>query len=157
MRSKKKNVISIIIFVVVTELIGYLSSFLSGNIGAKYMQLVKPPLSPPKQIFGVVWPILYALMAFAAAIVYNKNFNFSEKPLNLYFIQLIVNFCWSIIFFRLNSYWLALIVLIILDILVIYLTVLFHKFNKISFILILPYLIWILFATYLNLGIALLN
>ncbi|WP_099205663.1 TspO/MBR family protein [Scatolibacter rhodanostii] len=157
MQNKKNKFVPFVLFVIGTELVGYISSLLSGDISQKYAQLNKPPFSPAGQLFGIVWPILYAGMGIAVAIVYNQNTIESKQALKWYFMQLSVNFFWSILFFGLTLHWVALLVLVILDILVGYLLAIYFKINKLSFWLTLPYLIWILFATYLNLGIALLK
>lgn len=157
MHVQKKNILPTLGFILGTELIGYLSSFLSGSIPEKYLQLKKPPLAPPGELFGIVWPILYALMGFAAALIYIQKRDASKKALNWYFIQLFLNFLWSIVFFGLQLRWIAFILLMILDCLVIYMMKRFYPLNKLSFVLLFPYLFWILFATYLNLGLAILN
>lgn len=157
MESKKNKIISVVLFIIGTELVGYLSSLLAGNIGNVYTQLTKPPLSPPGQVFGIVWPILYALMGLAMGLIFNREDHLAKQALAWYLIQLGLNFMWSIIFFRFEARWLALVVLILLDIAVLYLLTLFYRINKVSFALLLPYLIWILFATYLNIGFAFLN
>lgn len=154
---KKKTWVSAIIFIILLEGIGFLSSYLSGDIAAHYAQLIKPPFAPPGWLFGVVWPVLYALMGIAVSIIYRDDSKESNTALFWFFVQLLFNFSWSIIFFRFGAYWIALIVIIILDILVAYTIYRFYKINETAGRLMIPYLIWILFATYLNLGFAMFN
>ncbi|MBR6573161.1 MAG: tryptophan-rich sensory protein [Clostridia bacterium] len=148
----------------IAEGVGFLSSLLSGVFtgGQKEFieSLVQPPLSPPSWLFGVVWPILYALMGAAAYLIYDsiKGEKFEKRnALRFYAAQLLVNFLWSIVFFRFESLIGGLIILIVLDILVVLTMCKFRKINRLAFWLLIPYLAWILFATYLNIGFVVLN
>ena len=148
----------------IAEAVGFLSSLLSGVFSGKQAEffdsLVKPPLSPPSWLFGVVWPILYALMGTAAYLIYDsvKGTDFERKrALRFYAAQLLVNFLWSIVFFRFESLVGGLFILLILDILVAITMYKFSKINRLAAWLLIPYLLWILFATYLNIGFVVLN
>jgi len=154
---KKKDWIRLAIFVIIIEAIGFLSSTLSGNISAEYRMLIKPPFSPPGIVFSIVWPILYILLGAAASLIYRGKPERNMRAFVWFMIQLVLNFSWSIIFFRFHAYWAALIILILMDIITAYMFSLFKKVNKCASLLLIPYFIWILFATYLNLGIILLN
>lgn len=155
---KKINWLQLLGIVLITELAGVLSSLASGNTGQIYTSLIKPPLSPPGWLFGVVWPVLYLLMGIAAYIIYQTpQTTDREKAINLYWVQLFVNFLWPIVFFRFEWYWIAVLVILLLDVLVIITTIWFYRLNKVAGYLMIPYLLWILFATYLNIGIAVLN
>lgn len=155
---KKINWVQLIVIVFVTELVGLLSSLFSGTIGQIYTSFIKPPLSPPGWLFGVVWPVLYLLMGVAAYLIYQTlQTPERKKAITLYWIQLFVNFLWPIIFFRFEWYWISVAVILLLDILVSITTVRFYKIKKAAGYLMIPYLLWILFATYLNIGIAVLN
>ena len=147
------------ISIVLAELVGALSSLLSGNSNREYQALRQPPLSPPGWVFPVVWVILYALMGIAAYLIYQSDAELGEKKRALWFYaaQLFVNFLWSIVFFRFQAYWLSVIVILILDILVIVTMVLFARIRKSAMYLLIPYLAWLLFATYLDIGFAVLN
>jgi len=155
----KKDWQEALISVLIAELIGLLSSGIAGNVRMEYLQYAKPPLSPPGWVFGVAWTILYALMGLAAYLVYisDNNEKFREQGLILYAIQLFFNFIWSIVFFRFNLLWGSVVIIIVLAILVIAAINVFYKINKTAAYLMIPYLLWILFATYLNIGIAILN
>lgn len=127
---------------------------ISGYMNYQYM--VKPPLSPPSIAFPIVWTILYILMGISYFIATKDKEN--DKDLNqIYILQLLVNFFWPIIFFVLKMYFTAFLWIILLLILVIVMIKELLKNNKISGYLQIPYLIWLLFATYLNIGIFLLN
>ena len=121
-----------------------------------YTDIVKPPLSPPGIVFPIVWTILYILMGISYFITTKDNE--SNKELDqIYLLQLLVNFLWPIIFFILRMYFTAFLWIILLIILVLVMIKELLKVNKVSGYLQIPYLIWLLFATYLNLGITLLN
>jgi tryptophan-rich sensory protein len=155
---KKVNWFQLLAIILITELAGVLSSLSSGNVGQIYASLIKPPLSPPGWLFGVVWPILYLLMGIAAYIIYQAPQSPErEKAINLYWVQLFINFLWPIVFFRFEWFWISVLVILLLDVLVLITTILFYRINKIAGYLMIPYLLWILFATYLNIGIAVLN
>lgn len=155
---KKINWIQLIVIILITQLAGLLSNVFSGNIREIYTSFIKPPLSPPQWLFGVVWPVLYLLMGIAVYLIYQTpQTPERKKAITLYWIQLLVNFIWPIVFFRFEWYWVSVAVIILLDVLVLITTVWFYKIKKEAGYLMIPYLVWILFATYLNIGIAVLN
>lgn len=121
-----------------------------------FQELNKPPLAPPKILFPIVWPILYILMGISYYL-YKKNTTDNKKESIIYYIQLIVNLLWSIIFFTLKLKFVAIIWILLLVILVYTLIDMFLKKYKLSAYLNIPYLIWCIFATYLTIGIYLLN
>lgn len=142
---------SILIPVIVGGIVGLI---ISGSID--YNSLQKPVLSPPSILFPIMWTILYILMGISYGIL--KSNNLTDSKINsIYYLQLFVNAMWSIIFFTLKFRLFAFIWIIILDILVIIMIIKFYNKNKLSGLLQLPYLLWILFASYLNLSIYLLN
>ena len=144
---------------IIYSLLPIVGGALVGLIISGYMNygdMVKPPLSPPSYIFPIVWTILYILMGISYFIATKDNGN--DKELNqIYILQLLVNFFWPIIFFVLKMYFTAFFWIILLLILVIIMIKELLKNNKISGYLQIPYFIWLLFATYLNIGIFLLN
>ncbi len=155
---KKHKFIKIILAILLTELAGFIGMQLAGSISSLYLILIKPPFSPPSQLFGIIWPILYLLMGISLYIIYDSPKNkVRTQALYLFFIQLLVNILWPTIFFKFQMYWLAVIVILILDILVVKTIQLFYTINKKSAYILLPYMLWILFATYLNIGLAILN
>ena len=139
--------------------LGLLSSLISGNMGGVYPTLNRPPLSPPSWIFPVVWSILYILMGISAYIITDTRGMHSskEQAMKIYYIQLIINVLWPIIFFRFKLFTVAAVVLAILIAAVIVTIVKFKKISNTAASLLVPYLIWILFALYLNIGVAVLN
>ena len=144
---------------IIYSLLPIVGGALVGLIISGYMNygdMVKPPLSPPSYIFPIVWTILYILMGISYFIATKDKEN--DKDLNqIYILQLLVNFFWPIIFFVLGMYFTAFLWIILLIILVIVMIKELLKNNKISGYLQIPYFIWLLFATYLNIGIFLLN
>ena len=144
---------------IIYSLLPIVGGSLVGLIISGYMNygdMVKPPLSPPSYIFPIVWTILYILMGISYFIATKDKEN--DKDLNqIYLLQLFVNLFWPIIFFVLKMYFTAFLWIILLIILVIVMIKELLKNNKISGCLQIPYLIWLLFATYLNIGIFFLN
>ena len=121
-----------------------------------YNTLEKPFLSPPGFLFGIVWTILYILMGISYGIL-DKNNLINNKIKSIYYLQLAVNLIWPILFFVFKIRFFSIIWIFILVILVIYMITTFYKKNKLSAYLQIPYLLWTIFATYLNIGIYLLN
>lgn len=137
--------------------VGVLSGFLTKGSMPAYEEVLKPPLTPPSFIFPVVWTLLYILMGIGAAIVAKTGGKGQERALRVYGLQLAVNFFWSILFFNLQAYFLAFVWLVLLWLLIIVMIARFWKVNRCAALLQLPYLLWVTFAGYLNLGIWLLN
>ena len=151
MSKVKIYVKSILIPVIVGGIVGLI---ISGSID--YNSLQRPPLAPPSMLFPIMWTILYILMGVSYGILKSNHLIDSETK-KIYYLQLFVNALWSIFFFTLKWRLFAFLWIILLDVLVIVMIVKFFKNKKIAGILQIPYLIWTLFATYLNLGIYLLN
>lgn len=146
-----------IISLVIPSVIGLISGLLSLKGFKEFGMLNKPSFAPPGFLFGIVWPILYILMGISSYLIYNSNDYRSSCCLKIYLLNLFINFLWSPIFFGLGLRLFAFIWILLLDIVVIYMIICFYKVNKKAAYLQIPYLIWILFATYLNLSIYLLN
>ena len=138
--------------------VGGLSALLSGGMG-DYRAMNQPPLSPPGWVFPVVWSVLYLLMGYASYLVWTSDAPQEEKrrALLLYGAQLAANFIWPLIFFGANMYLLALIWLVVLWVLIFFTIRAFSKINERAGDLLIPYILWVTFAAYLNLGIYLLN
>lgn len=116
-----------------------------------YNNIKKSKLNPPSWVFGVVWPILYCTMIFSFIKVYsNKKCENLCYPLIIFIFHTILNFIWTTLFFKFKNISLALIDLILLDISLIYIIFLFYQIDKTASLILVPYLIWILFATYLT-------
>lgn len=151
---KLKN---LLISILIPLAVGGLSSFIVRGSFSLFSQVNKPPISPPSILFPIVWTILYILMGIASYIVYENSKNKKNNGLTFYAIQLIFNFVWPILFFNYNLYLVSFIWLFILWILILITTIKFYNVNKIAGYLMIPYLVWVFFAGYLNLGIYLLN
>lgn len=136
--------------------VGGLSAWITKD-GMKAFETVnQPPLTPPMWLFPVVWSILFVLMGIASYLVVMQKGE-DTKALTLYTVQLIFNFFWSIWFFNLGWYLFAFLWLVALWILIIATTVAFYRISKPAAWLMLPYLVWVAFAGYLNLGVWWLN
>ncbi len=136
---------------------GGVSALITGNSMDVYKTLNRPPLSPPGIVFPFVWTILFILMGIAAYLIYLSEDERLKKTLAIYVIKLFVNILWPPIFFRLQAFWFSFAWLILLWFFIIVTSVLFYRINKTAVYLMIPYLLWVTFAGYLNLGIALLN
>lgn len=121
-----------------------------------YVMLVKPPLAPPKILFPIAWTIIYFLMGLSYYIL-NKKTEVTCKEKSIYYTQIFINALWSIIFFYFKLRFIACLWILLLDIIVLYMIILFFRKNKLSAYLNIPYFLWILFATYLTIGIYILN
>ena len=137
------------LLVIACSVIGSLANIFI-NSDTWYVDLVKSPLNPPSFVFGVVWPILYALMAFVA-------FKSADKIWKLFIPQLILNAAWSWIFFYMHAPLLALINISILIFLNQKILVILSNESRLLFWLYLPYVLWLTFAAFLNASIVFLN
>lgn len=123
-----------------------------GNVDGWYADADKPGFTPPNWLFGPVWTVLYVMMAVAAWLVWRRG-----GPTAAWWVQLVLNLAWTPTFFALEQPWLALVVIVALDAAVLTTLVVFSGFSRAAAWLFAPYLAWSLFATALNLGIAVLN
>lgn len=146
----------LIICLVIPLAVGSLSAFLTRNSMETFGSINKPILAPPAWLFPVVWTILYILMGIASYLVLTSGKE-NRTALIVYSIQLVFNFLWSIIFFNLGLYLFAFIWLVLLWLLILETAVLFYQISKPAGYLMLPYLLWVTFAGYLNYFIYLLN
>ncbi len=148
-----------IISLVIPLGVGALAGILSGSGMREYSQMNQPPLSPPGWVFPIVWSALYLLMGYASYRVYTADADKAQKrnALILYGIQLFLNFLWPLVFFGLGWYLTAFWLLLLLWI-AIFLTIrAFSSIDERAGDLLLPYILWVSFAGYLNLGVYLLN
>ena len=143
-----------------SELAGIVGSvFTAPSITTWYTTLTKPSFNPPSWVFGPVWTTLFALMGIAAFLVWKKGFEHKNVRIALWvFIsQLILNTLWSIIFFGLHSPGAAFIEIIFLWLSIVTMIALFYKISKAAAYLIIPYILWVSFAAFLNYSIWILN
>ena len=146
-------------WILLTEAVGGLSGWLTREGAAYYGESVaKPPLSPPSIVFPIVWGILFVLMGISAARIYlQPDSEARTQSLKLFLVQLAFNFFWSIIFFNLQNFGLALLWLLILWGLIVRMMRSFAQVDRVAAWLQLPYLLWVTFAGYLNAGVWLMN
>lgn len=138
--------------------IGALSALISMGNMESFASLNKPPLSPPGWLFPVVWSILYVLMGISSYLITESGKPARSKTaLAVYGVQLFFNFMWSIIFFNFEAYLFAFIWLLVLLALIIINAILFYRIDRRAGLLFIPYILWVIFAGYLNFGIFLLN
>lgn len=153
----KFNLELFLIYILVPQFLGLLSAFFAGNIGYKYSMLIKPPFSPGKSLFSIVWFIIYILMGIAAYLVHNEKNRDDENAKFFYSAQLGINFLWNILFFGLEKRFFSFLWIIFLLIVLIKCFKEFNKINKTASLLLIPYIIWIIYAGYLNFGFWFLN
>ena len=148
--------IGIVVAVIAVSALGGLVS--GGSSDPWYAALTKPPLTPPGIAFGIVWPVLYLLMA-VGAIMVRRSSEPRDKSIvfGLFFLQLALNLAWSMLFFFFHRPEFALLNIIALWLCVALMMLEFWKFSKLATILQIPYLAWLSFAAYLNGGIIWLN
>lgn len=139
--------------------VGGLTGWLTMGSMATYGALVQPPLAPPPLVFPVVWTVLYLMMGIASVLVWKADAQQAQKKqaLQWYGAQLAVNFVWPLLFFNAGLYGIALAWLILLLALVVETIIAFRAINPVAAVLMVPYLLWLLFAAYLNAAIWLLN
>ncbi len=156
---KTLNLKKLVISLAVTFGAGFLAYFFSRDAMQDYANLNLPPLSLPSIVFSIVWPILYLLMSIALYITANSKSPQPQKSLGyvLYGLQLIFNFTWTLFFFVFGFYTFSAIWLAILILIVALCTFVFFKINSTAGKLMLPYLIWLVYAVYLNICTAILN
>lgn len=148
-----------VLWVLLVEAVGFLSALLSRN-GVEWFNefAAKPPLSPPKAVFPVVWGILYALMGVSAARIWlSPESRQRNAGLNWFVIQLVLNFFWSLIFFNARAYGVAAIWIVALWLAVLVMIFKFRSVDMAAAWLQVPYLIWLTFAAYLTFGVWLYN
>lgn len=140
-------------------LTGALAALLSGGGMRTFESLNQPPLSPPGRLFPIVWTILYALMGIASylVLVSGKNKEEIRKAILVYVYQLVVNFLWPTFFFNFGWYLFSFFWLVLLWGLILIMILRFYKISEKAAYLLIPYLLWVTFAGYLNLAIRWLN
>ena len=140
----------LLLWVAIPLLVGGASALLSGNMGDAFATFPKPPLSPPGWLFPIVWTVLYVLMGTAGYLISESNHPLRDTALRLYWIQLALNFLWSPLFFGLSMPTLSLIVVAVMWVVVLLCVLVFYKIHPLAGALMIPLLLWITFATYLN-------
>ena len=156
MQTKLKT---LLIYIAIPLLVGGTAALLTRNSMETFQTLNKPPLAPPGFLFPIVWTILYVLMGIASYLIASsqKNREDIQNALTIYALQLAINFLWPIFFFRLEWYLFSFFWILLLWIFILNTIRLFYPINKTAAYLMIPYLIWVTFASYLNLFIFILN
>ena len=148
--------ISLALILLVTFVASGIGGFVTSSFKEPwYSQIILPTFNPPSWVFGPVWTLLYIFMSVAAWIAWNKSSN--KKVLQVYFVHLFFNAIWSVIFFGFHQIFIALIDLGIILVFIIWLMKIYYQINKISFVLMTPYLLWSSYALVLNTTIFYLN
>jgi tryptophan-rich sensory protein len=152
-----KTVLKLVISLVICFFAAGVGSYFTiPEIKTWYTQIQKPSWNPPNYLFGPVWTTLYTLMGISLWLIWVKSEK-AKMPILVFFIQLTLNAIWSIIFFNLHNISLALVDIILLFAAIIVTIVSFWKVSKIASILLIPYLLWVGFASCLNYAIYKLN
>ncbi|MFA5382405.1 MAG: TspO/MBR family protein [Candidatus Micrarchaeia archaeon] len=157
---KIKKILILIGFIFLCLLAGIIGSFFTAsNIPTWYEGLNKPSFNPPNWLFGPVWTALYILMGISAYLIYSKGLKKKEIKfaLSIFGIQLILNTLWSILFFGFKSPIFGLICILFLWVFILFTIKLFYKIDKKAAYLLIPYILWVSFATILNYFILILN
>lgn len=155
-----KKIRPFVISIAIALAVGGLSALLTADNMDIYSRIKQPPLAPPSWLFPVVWTILFVLMGIGAALVYNEKNNKPaavKRALIIYAVNLFLNFFWSIIFFNLETFFLAFVWLVSLWAVIFAMIILFRRISSAAAYIQIPYLLWVTFAGYLTFAIYLLN
>jgi len=158
------NFFKLVIAIAVSEAAGVIGAFFTAPAVRSdwYLELAKPALNPPAWVFGPVWTTLFALMGISLFLVWKQHSNILENVrmlriwkigITAFFVQLVLNTLWSIIFFGLHSPGGALIEIVFLWFAIVWMMVVFYKISKPAAYLLVPYILWVSFAMYLNYAI----
>jgi tryptophan-rich sensory protein len=154
MKKGAKLSLSILLPLLIGGVSGYLTA---SNIETWYVLLIKPSFNPPNYLFGPVWTTLYVLMGISFFLILNTKLANKNRLFSIYFIQLLLNFMWSFIFFKYHALGIAGIEIIMLWLSILIMIIMFYKANKWAAIINIPYLLWVSFASVLNWSIYFLN
>lgn len=155
-----RKAIKLVASIILCQLAGVIGSvFTMSAIPDWYANIVRPAITPPNWLFGPVWITLYTLMGISLYLIWQKGLkNRDIKFAFIFFIvHLTVNASWSIIFFGLNALWLSVIVIFVLLFMIVSIMVVFWDINRTATYLLIPYLLWVTYASALNMAIAVLN
>ena len=155
----KPNKRMLFICIAIPLMVGGIAALLTQNSMDVFSTVEKPPLAPPAWLFPIAWTILYMLMGISSYLVITSDVETNEKikALQIYGYQLVVNFLWPTFFFNFGWYLFSFLWLVLLWILVFFMIRRFYDISKLAAYLNIPYILWLTFAAYLNLGIWWLN
>ena len=155
---KIKNLAKLVLTIIICQLAGAVGSiFTNTSVQTWYTTLKLPSIAPPGWFIGTVWIILYTLMGISLYLVWNKGDKRVKEAISIFFVQLVLNSVWSILFFGLRSPSIAFIEIIILWIAILFTILKFYRISKNAGLLLIPYIIWVSFALVLNFSIWWLN
>jgi translocator protein len=152
--------VGLVLFLVLAFAAGGIGSLAQGgDVGARYLALERPGWAPPSAAFGIVWPLLYLAIGIAGWRVWRAagGVRAAALPLGLWALQLVLNAVWPGVFFGMQEFGWAVAVIVVLDLVVLATVLTFHRVDRIAAWLLVPYLLWILYATALNLALLQLN
>ena len=153
-----KRLLTSLFFVILCLVVGYISGLMqAAALETWYPFITKSPITPPAAVFPAVWTILYILMGIVAGILWSRNSIYSRLLFTLFFAQLLFNLLWTFCFFYMQSPLLGFVVIMVLDMLALMYIAGCFVVSKLCGWLTMPYILWLLFATYLNGYIALMN
>lgn len=159
-RTKAREIVEAVVSIIVCQgagLIGSIATFPA--IPTWYASLVKPPFNPPNWVFGPVWTTLYTLMGIAAFLVWRKGIRDRQVriALAIFVVQLVLNVLWSVVFFGLHFLLGGFILIVILWVAILLSIIIFSRVSKVAGVLLIPYILWVSFATVLNFSLWSLN
>lgn len=157
---KKGNIAKLVISILIPLIVGFTSSFLTlGSIPTFFDVLSKPSWTPPAWAFAPIWTTLYILMGIALFLIWRKGWDRQDVKVAIlaFAVQLILNFFWTIIFFGFRSLFGGLVEIVFLWIAILINIILFYRISKAAGILLVPYIIWVTIASYLNYTVYILN
>ncbi|QUH23094.1 tryptophan-rich sensory protein [Methanobacterium alkalithermotolerans] len=160
MNNRSRDLSLVTFFVIGCLLVGGISGFFTtGAVDTWYPSLVKPDWNPPSWLFGPVWTILYALMGVAAFLIYREGFEKKEVKiaLGIFSVQLGLNFLWSILFFNYKNLFASFVEIVVLWVAILATIISFYRISRPAALIMIPYLLWVSFATILNYTILVLN
>jgi Tryptophan-rich sensory protein (mitochondrial benzodiazepine receptor homolog) len=165
MSERLKSALVLVAFLAISYAVAALGSIATfAQVDGWYAEAEKVFWTPPSAVFGPVWTVLYALMSIAAWLVWRERKRTDvRRPLTLYVVQLVLNSLWTPVFFGLYPFlgvaalWIAAIVIVALDVLVLLTMIAFWRVRRVAAVLLIPCWAWLLYATTLNVGDALLN
>ena len=150
------NVKNLIKNVVIPNTLGFIGSII-GNVKGGFDGMIKPKIVPPKIVFPIVWTILYILMGISAHLIEKSDSIAKGEALRVYYIQLVLNVLWPLFFFNFRWYLFSFILILVILVLSIIMIKKYYAINKTAAYLQIPYIIWLLFAGFLNLRVFMLN
>ena len=154
MKKGAKLSVSILLPLIIGGISGY---YTAANIQSWYVTLIKPSFNPPNYLFGPVWTSLYIIMGISFYMIWSSTKSNKNKLIGIYLFQLVLNFLWSFIFFKYHAIGIAAIEIVVLWLSILTMIMMFYKNNKWAALINIPYLLWVSFASVLNISIYLLN